>query len=102
MVFGVWSHIGRGSEAVCHVVEGRDRCNIPDIAIGKARLTQPLAIIVASGTPVRVAPYGAASPATALQAGAALLVVRHYGAWLEVRRVDGVRGWVLASEVVRL
>jgi len=67
-----------------------------------ARRTQPLAIIVASGTPVRVAPYGAASPATALQAGAALLVVRHYGAWLEVRRVDGVRGWVLASEVVRL
>jgi len=67
-----------------------------------ARRARPLAIVVDSGTPVRVAPYGAASPATALQAGAALLVMRRYGAWLEVWRADGVRGWVLASEVVPL
>jgi len=67
-----------------------------------ARRARPLAIVVDSGTPVRVAPYGAASPATALQAGAALLVIRRYGAWLEVWRADGVRGWVLASEVVPL
>jgi len=29
------------------------------------------------------------------------LVQRPYGAWLEVRRADGVRGWVLAAEVAR-
>jgi hypothetical protein len=29
-------------------------------------------------------------------------VGRRYGRWLEVRRPDGMRGWVLASEVVPL
>jgi hypothetical protein len=36
-----------------------------------------------------------------VEAGAALLVERRYGAWLEVHRADGVRGWVLAAEVSR-
>jgi len=65
------------------------------------RRAQPLAIVLNAGTPVRVAPYGGASPASMVEAGAALLVERRYGAWLEVRRQDGVRGWVLAAEVSR-
>ena len=62
---------------------------------------QPLAIVLNSATPVRVAPYGGASPASMVEAGAALLVARRYGTWLEVHRQDGVRGWVLAAEVSR-
>lgn len=61
-----------------------------------------VAVVVNAGTPVRVAPHGDASAATRVEAGAALLVERSYGAWLEVRRRDGVHGWLLASEVVRL
>jgi len=66
------------------------------------RRAQPLAIVLNAATPVRVAPYGGASPASMVEAGAALLVERRYGAWLEVHRADGVRGWVLAAEVSRL
>ena len=66
------------------------------------RRARPLAIVLNAATPVRVAPYGGASPASMVEAGAALLVERRYGAWLEVRRADGVRGWVLAAEVSRL
>jgi hypothetical protein len=62
---------------------------------------RPLAIVLAPGTPVRVAPYGSASAATSVGAGAALLVERTHGAWLEVHRSDGIEGWLLASEVVR-
>src|SRR5207253_1834472 len=63
------------------------------------RRAEPLAIVLNAATPVRVAPYGGASPASMVEAGAALLVDRRYGAWLEVHRADGVRGWVLAAEV---
>ena len=65
------------------------------------RRAQPLAIVLNAATPVRVAPYGCASHASMVEAGAALLVERRYGAWLEVHRQDGVRGWVLAAEVSR-
>ncbi len=65
------------------------------------RRAQPVAIVLNAATPVRVAPYGGASPASMVEAGAALLVARRYGAWLEVHRADGVRGWVLAAEVSR-
>jgi len=65
------------------------------------RRAQPLAIVLNAATPVRVAPYGGASPASMVEAGAALLVDRGYGGWLEVHRQDGVRGWVLAAEVSR-
>jgi tetratricopeptide (TPR) repeat protein len=65
------------------------------------RRAQPLAIVLNAGTPIRVAPYGGASPASMVEAGAALLVERRYGGWLEVQRPDGVRGWVLAAEVSR-
>jgi hypothetical protein len=65
------------------------------------RRAQPLALVLNAGTPIRVAPYGGASPASMVEAGAALLVERRYGGWLEVHRPDGVRGWVLAAEVSR-
>jgi oxygen tolerance protein BatD len=65
------------------------------------RRARPLAIVLNAATPVRVAPYGGASPASMVDAGAALLVERRHGAWLEVHRADGVRGWVLAAEVSR-
>jgi hypothetical protein len=65
------------------------------------RRARPLAIVLNPATPVRVAPYGSASPASTLEAGAALLVDRRYGAWLEVHRGDGVRGWILAAEAAR-
>ena len=58
--------------------------------------------MIGPGTAVRVAPYGQASAAATVEAGAALLIERRYGDWLAVRRGDGVRGWVLGSEVVRL
>ena len=67
-----------------------------------SRRARPLAIVVNRGTPVRVAPYGGASAAATVDAGAALFVERRYGPWLEVRRGDGVHGWVLTSEVARL
>jgi hypothetical protein len=66
------------------------------------RRARPVAVVVAAGTAVRVAPYGAASAASSVDAGAALLVEDRYGWWLEVRRADGVHGWLLATEVVRL
>ncbi|OLC07058.1 MAG: hypothetical protein AUH42_04290 [Gemmatimonadetes bacterium 13_1_40CM_70_11] len=65
------------------------------------RRARPVAVVVAA-SPVRVAPYGAASAASTVDAGAALLVEDRYGRWLEVRRADGVHGWLLATEVVRL
>jgi oxygen tolerance protein BatD len=66
------------------------------------RRAQPVAVVLAPGTSVRVAPYGAASAATTLDAGAAVVVGSGYGRWLEVSRGDGVRGWVLGTEVARL
>jgi len=66
------------------------------------RRGQPVAIVVHPATSVRVAPYGSASAAATVEAGAALLVDRALGGWLEVHRQDGVRGWVLAAEVTRL
>jgi hypothetical protein len=66
------------------------------------REARPLVIVLNPATPVRVAPYGAASAASTVEAGAALLVERRYGAWLEVRRDDGVHGWVLAAQVALL
>jgi hypothetical protein len=66
------------------------------------RRARPVVIIVNPATAVRVAPYGSASAAATVAGGAALIVERVYGPWLELRRDDGVRGWVLATEVRRL
>ena len=65
------------------------------------RRTRPVAVVV-TDAPVRTAPYGGASAAATVRSGGALLVGRRYGPWLEVRRADGVRGWVLATEMVPL
>ncbi|HEX4574150.1 MAG TPA: BatD family protein [Gemmatimonadales bacterium] len=67
-----------------------------------ARRARPLAIVLGPHTAVRVAPYGGANAAATVEAGAALLVERRYGPWLEVRRADGVRGWLLDADVARL
>ena len=74
-------------------------------ALGAAeqrRRARTLAVVVASDLPVRAAPYGGASAAATVHAGAALIVGQRYGRWVEVRRPDGVRGWVLAGEIVQL
>jgi len=68
----------------------------------RQRRDRSLAVVVATDVPVRTAPYGGASAAATMHAGAALLVGRRYGLWVEVRRPDGMRGWVLAGEIVSL
>ena len=65
------------------------------------RGARPVAVVVGPGTPVRAAPHGAAAASTTLEAGAAVLAGRRYGRWVEVRRADGVRGWLLDAELVR-
>jgi hypothetical protein len=80
------------------------------IAVGAAvtggiewrRRARPVAVVVTESAPIRAAPYGGASAPTTVSAGAALLVGRRYGPWREVRRPDGVRGWVMAAEIVAL
>ena len=66
------------------------------------RRARAVAVVVANEAPVRTAPYGGASAAATAHAGAALIVGRRYGRWVEVHRPDGVRGWVLAGEIVPL
>lgn len=66
------------------------------------RLSRPVVVVVEGPAPVRSAPFGGASAASSLPAGAAGLVVQTYGGWVEVSRPDGVRGWILQSEVMRL
>jgi len=66
------------------------------------RRERPVAVVVATEAPVRAAPYGGAGAAATVPAGAAVLMGRRYGRWVEVRRSDGVRGWVLAIQVVPL
>ncbi len=66
------------------------------------RRDQPLAVVIADAAPVRTAPYGGASAAATVQAGGALLVGRGYGPWVEVRRADGIHGWVLGGEIAGL
>jgi len=66
------------------------------------RRGRPVAVVVTTEAPVRAAPYGGAGAAATVPAGAAVLLGRRYGRWVEVRRSDGVRGWVLAVQVVPL
>jgi len=66
------------------------------------RQQRPVAVVVVPAAPIRAAPYGSASAGTTLATGAAIEVTARYGRWMEVRRADGVRGWVLDTEVVRL
>lgn len=71
-------------------------------AVEWRRHARPVAVVVAEAAPVRAAPYGGASAAATVASGGALLVGKSYGRWRAVRRPDGVRGWVLATELVDL
>jgi len=66
------------------------------------RLSRPVVVVVEGPAPVRGAPFGEASAASSLPAGAAGVVIQTYAGWIEVSRPDGVRGWILQSEVMRL
>jgi SH3-like domain-containing protein len=70
--------------------------------IEQRRRDLPTAVVVGEAVPVRTAPYGGASAATTVTPGGALLVRRSYGPWREVRRRDGLHGWVLSSEIAPL
>jgi hypothetical protein len=115
-----WALIGGGAWVLLWVLAlsaggGTRRQAISMIALGVVALgatvlggaewqrrERVVAVVVASEAPVRVAPYGGASAAATVRAGAALVVGRRYGRWVEVSRPDGVRGWVLAGEIVPL
>ncbi len=95
------------------VATRRSRATVAALAIGAAataglgwregrRYARPVAVILDPGTPLRVAPYGDARAPVTLDAGAAVRVERRWGAWYEIGRDDGIRGWVRAAEVVRL
>jgi hypothetical protein len=62
----------------------------------------PVAVVVEHDAGVRDAPHGAAAMSGKLPAGSAVLTGRHYGRWVEVRRADGIHGWVRDSDVVPL
>ena len=66
------------------------------------RRDRPVVVVTAESAPVRAAPYGGASAAATIPAGGALLKGRSYGPWLEVRRKDGIHGWVLGGEIAGL
>jgi hypothetical protein len=72
--------------------------------IERSSRSRPVAVIVSPGTALRAAPYGVATASATLEPGAAVLVVDAFagGRWLRVQRRDGVTGWVLATQVVRL
>ena len=71
-------------------------------AIEEWRHAQPVVVVTADTAPVRAAPYGGASAASAVPAGGALLAGRSYGQWREVHRKDGIHGWVLGEEIAGL
>jgi hypothetical protein len=72
--------------------------------IERRRRARPVAVIVSPATALRAAPYGVASASASLEPGAAVLVIDDFagGRWLRVQRRDGINGWVLAGQVVRL
>jgi hypothetical protein len=66
------------------------------------RRAQPVAVVVVADASVRAAPHGAAIPTGHVTGGAAVVVGRRYGRWLEVRRADGLAGWLRDSDAVPL
>jgi hypothetical protein len=68
-------------------------------AIEWRRRDQPIGVVIAETAPVRAAPYGGASAAASIPGGGAVLLGRRYGPWVEVRRPDGIQGWVLGEEI---
>jgi len=99
----LWSVAAGGRRPVVFVSVAVLTAGVIGLAAREAvRRGRPVAVVVHPATSVRVAPYGSASAAATVEAGAALQVDRSFGGWLEVHRQDGVRGWVLATEVTRL
>jgi hypothetical protein len=71
-------------------------------AVEWRRRDRPVAVVLADNVGVREAPHGAAATGVRLTPGAAVIVGRRYGRWIEVRRPDGIRGWVRDIEVAPL
>src|SRR5437588_8676965 len=46
VIGAIWPHVGGGGEPIGHVVERRDRGDVPDVAIGEAGAAQPLAVLL--------------------------------------------------------
>src|SRR5436305_14562468 len=44
VIGGIGPHVGGGGAPVGHVVERRDRRDVPDVAVAEARLAQPRAV----------------------------------------------------------
>jgi hypothetical protein len=65
------------------------------------RYAQPVALVMNSQTPLRVAPYGSAPADFELEEGAAVRIEREQGAWVLVTG-GNERGWLLRAEVVPL
>jgi tetratricopeptide (TPR) repeat protein len=70
-------------------------------ALALKRYRQPVAVTLATETPLREAPYGSASAPRRLREGTAVLVRRERGGWMLVS-YGGAVGWVERSEVERL
>jgi hypothetical protein len=51
-------------------------------------------LIVLDGTTLRAAPALRSEPVTALEAGAGLIPVDHYGDWIRARTLRGDEGWI--------
>ncbi len=67
----------------------------------RQRYARPVALVMSSQTPLRVAPYGPAPAEFQLEEGAPVRIEREEGAWVLVN--EGTeRGWLLRTEVVRL
>jgi hypothetical protein len=109
-----WLVVAGGAWLATWIVVAVGRRTWPAVVLGLVAFTaagaatlewrrgaRPVAVVVRPATPVRAAPHGSASATTTLEAGAAVLAGRRYGRWVEVRRADGVRGWLLDADVVR-
>jgi hypothetical protein len=109
-----WLVVAGGAWLATWVVVAVGRRTWPAVVLGLVALTgagaatlewrrgaRPVAVVVRPAAPVRAAPHGSATATTTLEAGAAVLAGRRYGRWVEVRRADGVRGWLLDVDLVR-
>ncbi len=114
---GEWALVAAVCWIGCWILLGLSRRGIPALVLAalavaalvmgqieRSHRTRPVAVIVSPGTALRAAPYGVATASATLEPGAAVLVVDAFagGRWLRVQRRDGVSGWVLAAQVVRL
>jgi hypothetical protein len=61
------------------------------------------AVVIAAGeTPARFEPSDSGTPHFMLTPGAALAVLEERDGWVQVRRADGLRGWIPAAAVERI